>query len=562
MGLFNNKRLNRKKILSKVSESLSKTSQLQWSLDDKKLHKVSKQTVGMEAIQLVRDILSDFVWPKVPDLQYTGLRKTSSGMNQHVLDSGVVTVTATTKTAMGTPLSFDIPVEVRDGYLLNPILMIHGGSPLVLSQSAIDKVIRNASTYCDVPIRKQYSPPVDNMDLDRKIHVERRSPGMFSVANKKAALRDFIRTKGMSKDAQRKLTLTPDEEEVVQTSPKERNWYDPSQWGAPEQKEFQPTDPSKGIELEPELETFPVGKDPTDPLVSTRSQFCPSCHRSVFEDPKWAPYCSRQCYFTKKSSLDKCIVCDKDTKGNMYCSKECRDRQITRNLDKFNVSADNKRCECENEKCICKGNGCYGLADGSYKTIYGTSLCNQCGIQMPPQYMSVIGGAPWNQKSAAMSGVQSKFMPGTKVTTTVKLQAPGRGGAKDIIEKGTKGKVIRDQAGDGCSIYVELDDGRKVVISGGFLNGGEVVTRYAQVDKGTMVERFKNWNFRDPKDEQELQKWWDETGHTLLAKSDTLVDKVQDEVDDLAEDVGPVDIELMVNRKFPAVADDIEIKED
>lgn len=152
-----------------------------------------------EAISTVRGIIASYVWPYPPKLTYSGLRRSNNKMaSGSPIDQGVVTITGTVNSGIGTPLSFDIPVEIRHGKLLDPAIMVFGGTPMVISQSAIDTLLQNHSAFYTPPGREQYSPPNGAEHTSIPVQrMERRTPGMFAVHANRDALRNFVRTRGM-----------------------------------------------------------------------------------------------------------------------------------------------------------------------------------------------------------------------------------------------------------------------------------------------------------------------------------------------------------------------------
>lgn len=160
-------------------------------------HKLTAASAPGEAITLVRSVVASYIWPQPPKLEYTGLRRSNNRVAAGTpIDQGVVTVTGTIHTGIGAPLSFDIPVEIRNGQLLEPALMIFNGTPAVISQSAIDTMVRNHSAYYTPAGREQFGPPAKMEDTIPVQRTERRTPGMFAVHASKEALREFIRTRG------------------------------------------------------------------------------------------------------------------------------------------------------------------------------------------------------------------------------------------------------------------------------------------------------------------------------------------------------------------------------
>lgn len=166
--------------------------------DDEAGRHVTAQTAGSEAIQMVRGLIANYIWPAVPKLAYSGLRRSDNRVASGALDHGVVTITGTVRTPIGVNLGFDIPVEIRRGKMLEPSVMICNGTPMVLSQSAIDAISRDNSAYGQLPTRSMYSSPHtrDEAKAYEPARQERRTPGIFSLSANAKALRELVRTRG------------------------------------------------------------------------------------------------------------------------------------------------------------------------------------------------------------------------------------------------------------------------------------------------------------------------------------------------------------------------------
>lgn len=160
--------------------------------------RVTAQTASKEAMDLVYGVISSYVWPSPPELTYAGLRRTDARMATKELDHGVVTIAARVRTPMGVTLGIDVPVEIRNGQLLEPSIMFLSETPYVISQSSIDRIIRDNSSYGQLPTRKMYQGPHDNNEqmATAPMRVERRTPAMFSTRLASTGLREIIRSRG------------------------------------------------------------------------------------------------------------------------------------------------------------------------------------------------------------------------------------------------------------------------------------------------------------------------------------------------------------------------------
>jgi hypothetical protein len=202
MSMFSHKRKDRQKLYEQTRGAVSKAGQR--LLHDLGLRgedhgrKVTAQTASKEAIELVYGILSSYVWLTPPKLAYGGIHRADQRFAQRELDHGVVTVTANVRTPIGVTLGIDVPVEIRNGHLLEPAVMFHSDTPYVISQSSIDRIMRDNSAWGQMPTRKMYQGPLDQSDntVEAPMRTERRTPSMFSTRAAAAALRTIVRSRG------------------------------------------------------------------------------------------------------------------------------------------------------------------------------------------------------------------------------------------------------------------------------------------------------------------------------------------------------------------------------
>jgi hypothetical protein len=200
--MFKHNRQARKALYGSLKSAAgsTRTAKLSWYLqrhesgDSGKT--VTAQSAPNESLQMVRELLSAYSWPQQPKLFYTGMRHTGARMGATEVGSAVITVTGEVRTPIGVQLGFDVPVEIRDGQMLEPSVMLVNGHVAVISQSAIDNLINNNSTFADQPLRGMYQAPMDGVDNQESPRIPRRTPGMFHMSSKQSALRDFIRTRG------------------------------------------------------------------------------------------------------------------------------------------------------------------------------------------------------------------------------------------------------------------------------------------------------------------------------------------------------------------------------
>jgi hypothetical protein len=419
--MFEHKRKARQEQFKQVRQAThTKAAQsLNWNLSRPHggARKVNRQTAGMEAVQMVREVVASFAWPTEPKLTYAGLRRTTAGLDAKQADNGVITVTGTVRTSTGVTLGFDVPVEIRNGHLLEPVLFFHNDTPVVLSQSGVDSMIKNATTYGEMPIRTQYAPPLTKGELAARQspRMERRTPGMFHSASQQ--LREFVRSGGHKNLGD--LAKTADAHEAQKA---------PWEFALPQGTPTPNTE--RGLSPEPSPSKPSVGHDPSDPLAPGRPEggFCPGCYRDVPADAQFAPFCSAKCFAQSRKAPGRMApLPPKVSMARDHINRQAQMQSEDPGVHLYEPSKRPSKDQLNEEDTI-------------------------DGAEREPEKIS---------------------MPGARVRVNKKLSAPTRGGTREIINSGTTGTVIRDQAGDGVNIYVELDDGRKALIPAKHLTGSK-----------------------------------------------------------------------------------------
>jgi hypothetical protein len=159
--------------------------------------KLTTQNAGLKAVSMVREILNNYHLPGLPKLSYSGIRNGRTAANSSRLEDGVITVNASFRSTSGVGISFDIPIEISGGKLLEPSVIVHNGEPRIIAQSAFDGiVVRN--TFKDyVPVRDLYAAPLDK-NVASQLYTNRTkqtaiNQGIFSVHANRENLRRAIR---------------------------------------------------------------------------------------------------------------------------------------------------------------------------------------------------------------------------------------------------------------------------------------------------------------------------------------------------------------------------------
>jgi hypothetical protein len=157
--------------------------------------RLTSQNVGKAAIDLVRDMLGSYILPNRPDLGYSGLRSVRLIQNNKIAE-GVITIHAEFRTRTGINVGIDIPVEVREGQLMEPSVVVVDGSPRIVAQSTFDAIVANNTFKEDARIRSIYSAPhtsaQNKLELENRRVQTRVNNGLFSIPANRTALRNIL----------------------------------------------------------------------------------------------------------------------------------------------------------------------------------------------------------------------------------------------------------------------------------------------------------------------------------------------------------------------------------
>lgn len=185
------RREERVKNASKVSGTFNKLSERYTAS-----RKLTTQNAGLSAVAMVRGIISHYRLPSEPKLGYSGIRNVRTAANSSKVTDGVVVVTASVRTPTNVYINFDVPIEIRDGELLEPSVIVHNGAPRVIAQSTFDEITTRHTAHEIMPVREMYSKPLDKKVSDQlysqRVKMTRKMPGMFSVKANRDAIRRAI----------------------------------------------------------------------------------------------------------------------------------------------------------------------------------------------------------------------------------------------------------------------------------------------------------------------------------------------------------------------------------
>lgn len=157
--------------------------------------RLTSQNVGQAAISMVREILDQYSLPNRPNLGYSGIRAARLASNNKI-DGGVITVHAEFRTRTGVNVGIDVPVEVREGQLIEPSVVVVNGSPRIIAQSTFDDIVSHNTFKEQARIRPIYSAPLTSeqnaAELEHRREQTRVNKGLFSASKNREVLRNIV----------------------------------------------------------------------------------------------------------------------------------------------------------------------------------------------------------------------------------------------------------------------------------------------------------------------------------------------------------------------------------
>jgi hypothetical protein len=138
---------------------------------------IGSQHPGQAAIGAVHRALAEFNLPTTYDTRWVGTQR-FAGSGPHRVDDGVIAVELTMHSLSGIDRTVDIPVIVKEGRLLEPVVLIDQGVTRAMTQQTFDDILRQATFTAEVPDRRtMFSPPPDERRPPNIVPLVR--PGMF-----------------------------------------------------------------------------------------------------------------------------------------------------------------------------------------------------------------------------------------------------------------------------------------------------------------------------------------------------------------------------------------------
>lgn len=108
---------------------------------------------------------------------YYGGMSREAGSGGHGIDEGTILVAVEIKPMNGMNQLFDVPVQVKNGYMLQPGMFLNHGVPYVMAQSSIDDLMSAGSFEPEItPDRKNMFSPPQTRSANMEAVAERPKP--------------------------------------------------------------------------------------------------------------------------------------------------------------------------------------------------------------------------------------------------------------------------------------------------------------------------------------------------------------------------------------------------
>lgn len=139
-----------------------------WSLGtERESTRKIQGNAAASATMWVSEALGEFDIQGTVKAHYAGMVR-EAGYGGHGITDGLINVEVEVTPIQGKGMTqvLEVPVQVRHGRMLQPGLFRHQGVPYVLSQSAIDEVMRSGLLSKELKVDRKtlYSPPKNSND--------------------------------------------------------------------------------------------------------------------------------------------------------------------------------------------------------------------------------------------------------------------------------------------------------------------------------------------------------------------------------------------------------------
>jgi hypothetical protein len=143
-----------------------RAAQLEWALKPQDGSQSKERIIGsahpsIAAHQAVREVLNELHFPLGWEAKYSGVKR-ASGQGAYGVIDGVIDMQVEFKSKIGAKHYVTVPVFVRSGRVLNPGVLVHNGRIRVITQNAIDDIVKAADLTKPVLDRKMFTPPSED----------------------------------------------------------------------------------------------------------------------------------------------------------------------------------------------------------------------------------------------------------------------------------------------------------------------------------------------------------------------------------------------------------------
>lgn len=141
---------------------------------------IGHQHPAQVAITAVRQALSEFNMPTDYSVRWVGSTRTG-GRGPHQMSDGVIKTEVALRSTSGVNRVIDVPIVVRQGRALAPVVFIDQGVVRAMTQSAFDDLFAQGTFLIEAPQREtMYSPPPQERRAPQQVPLVR--PGMFGLS--------------------------------------------------------------------------------------------------------------------------------------------------------------------------------------------------------------------------------------------------------------------------------------------------------------------------------------------------------------------------------------------
>jgi DNA-directed RNA polymerase subunit RPC12/RpoP len=178
--LLADRRQARSEVNAQISGELSKRAQ-GWDLRTRSTEGTRVKNLPeaiRQSVVATRALLNTFEFPTPPKISYTGVKKMERSADRNsTIGDGIVMLEAGFYTTSGVKNFIEIPVEIRNGMVVQPSVFFHQGSMEIIAPSSINRVIAQGTFHQPQNSRGQYAAPLSPQESS-SWYEQQNSPGM------------------------------------------------------------------------------------------------------------------------------------------------------------------------------------------------------------------------------------------------------------------------------------------------------------------------------------------------------------------------------------------------